>query len=252
MRKEASAPAFCGKLHRPRISIPLALFTALYYLGFSTTAFLAGEGNYSLYVIQMAALIGVVLALYLRCKLSNELLWCLSVWGILHMAGGLIPIPDSWPHEAPLRILYSLWLIPNVLKYDQIVHTFGFGLTTWLCWEMLRNAIHARYGHCLASSAGVVALCGMAGMGFGAINEMVEFFAFLSVPATNVGNYTNTGWDLVFNAIGTSMAACVIYFRGRTRNEATRPAFRFSQARGHLRALRQSRPPTFRRSNEEL
>ncbi len=43
-------------------------------------------------------------------------------------------------------------------------------------------------------------------MGLGAVNEMVEFTAVLIVPDTNVGGYSNTALDLVFNAIGAVSA----------------------------------------------
>jgi hypothetical protein len=57
-------------------------------------------------------------------------------------------------------------------------------------------------------------ICGAAGMGFGALNEIVEFVATLTIPETNVGGYENTGWDLVFNFFGCVIAAIVIRVRG--------------------------------------
>ncbi|MFV1996026.1 MAG: hypothetical protein ACC661_11380 [Verrucomicrobiales bacterium] len=49
-------------------------------------------------------------------------------------------------------------------------------------------------------------------MGFGALNEVVEFVATLTLPNTNVGGYVNTGWDLVANLLGCALAALIIYF----------------------------------------
>ena len=57
------------------------------------------------------------------------------------------------------------------------------------------------------------------GMGFGALNEVIEFAATLTVPETNVGGYRNTGWDLVSNLVGTSIASIAIWLaasRGRS------------------------------------
>lgn len=51
------------------------------------------------------------------------------------------------------------------------------------------------------------------GMGFGALNEVVEFIATITLPSTNVGGYVNTGWDLVFNLFGCVAAAAMIRFR---------------------------------------
>ena len=52
-------------------------------------------------------------------------------------------------------------------------------------------------------------------MGFGALNEVIEFAATQLLPNTNVGGYVNTGWDLVFNLLGSTIAACMIYGFGR-------------------------------------
>ncbi|NIP97158.1 MAG: hypothetical protein GWO24_28490 [Akkermansiaceae bacterium] len=60
-------------------------------------------------------------------------------------------------------------------------------------------------------------LCGLAGMGFGALNEVVEFIAVLVLPETNVGGFYNTGWDLVYNLLGSLVAVSIIYWRGRGR-----------------------------------
>ena len=49
------------------------------------------------------------------------------------------------------------------------------------------------------------------GMGLGALNEVVEFVAVLTMPETNVGGYTNTGWDLVSNLAGAT--AMGVYIR---------------------------------------
>ena len=53
-------------------------------------------------------------------------------------------------------------------------------------------------------------MCATAGMGFGALNEVIEFFAVMLLPKTNVGDYENTGWDLVANLVGATVAATTI------------------------------------------
>ena len=62
---------------------------------------------------------------------------------------------------------------------------------------------------------GLVMLCALGGMGLGAFNEIVEFVATLTVPETNVGGYANTGWDLVANGVGATIAAVLILFLDR-------------------------------------
>jgi hypothetical protein len=102
-------------------------------------------------------------------------------------------------------VLYDLWLIPARLKYDQLVHALGFAVTTWACWEALRRALSDR-----RPRTGPLVLCAAAGMGFGALNEVVEFVAVLVLPETNVGGYESTGWDLVSNLVGSIAAALAI------------------------------------------
>ena len=55
-----------------------------------------------------------------------------KLWGFLHMAGGLLTVPAGWPAQEESRVLYTLRLIPGRLKYDHVVHAYGFGTTTWV------------------------------------------------------------------------------------------------------------------------
>lgn len=180
----------------------VGIFTGLYLLASCGMAFERGNQEFYFYIAVMVVLIAVVGCVHWRVGLTNATLWALSAWGLAHMAGGLLAVPDSWPVSGPHRVLYSLWLVPDRLKYDQVVHAFGFGVTTWVCWQALRAALpQAR------PTLGLLVLCAAAGMGFGALNEVVEFVATLLVPETNVGGYVNTGWDLVSNLVGSAAAA---------------------------------------------
>ena len=75
---------------------------------------------------------------------------------------------------------------------------------------MLASRVRSGDGTPLKPTPGMLCLCAAAGMGFGALNEIVEFFAVLMLPETNVGGYTNTGWDLVSNLVGATLAVIVI------------------------------------------
>jgi hypothetical protein len=54
----------------------------------------------------------------------------------------------------------------------------------------------------------MLTLCEAASMGFGGLNEVIEFF--LTLPETNIGGYMNTGWDLVSNLVGVTLACGLI------------------------------------------
>lgn len=197
---------------RPFLAV--AIFTAIYTLAAATVTSRTSNAEFMIYIAVMVLLLGLIGLLHWRIQLSTGLLWGLSLWGLLHMAGGLVPVPASWPIAGELRVLYSWWIIPHLLKYDQVVHAYGFGVTTWACWQGLRAALRARGVVNPAPTVGLLILCAAAGMGFGALNEIVEFIATLTVPETNVGGYVNTGWDLVSNLAGSLVAALVLHLTG--------------------------------------
>ena len=91
------------------------------------------------------------------------------------------------------------------MKYDQLVHAYGFGVTTWVCWQALAVMLMSAGAKNVRPTFGMLVLAVAGGMGFGALNEVIEFFTTLMVPNTNVGGYINTGWDLVANLIGASV-----------------------------------------------
>ncbi|MGE3165437.1 MAG: DUF2238 domain-containing protein [Planctomycetota bacterium] len=188
----------------------LAAFTSAYMGVASFAAWHTGNQEFLFYIGVMVVLIGAVLLVRHRAGFSRGLLWALAIWGLAHMAGGLMPVPGDWPIAGDIRVLYSWWLIPNYLKYDHVVHAYGFGVTTWACWQGLQRATGVS-----RPTLGLLVLCAAGGMGFGAANEIVEFLATLLVPSTNVGGYENTGWDLVANFIGSGIAGFLIGWRSK-------------------------------------
>lgn len=198
----------------PRL-FPVLAFTTVYMTAAVASSMAQGNREFVFYIAVMATLIAVMMLVHRRVGLTTGLLWALSVWGLLHMAGGLVRIPEGWPYNGDHDVLYSLWLVPERLKYDQIVHAYGFAVTTWLCWHGLTSGLQRGFGIVLQPTLGMLTLCAAAGTGFGAMNEVVEFIAVLTIPNTNVGGYVNTGWDLVANLIGAAAAAVVIRCRRR-------------------------------------
>jgi len=198
---------------------PVAAFTFGYLAIALVGGLLRGNSEFLFYVAVMLVLMGLVWAVNRSVGLSMGALWALSLWGLAHMAGGLVVVPEGWPVNAESRVLYSLWLIPGRLKYDHLVHAYGFGVTTWVCWQGLKSAVRKRSGSAPAPAFGLLTLAAAAGLGFGALNEVIEFVATLTMPETNVGGYINTGWDLVANTVGAVTAVALIRFldRGKRR-----------------------------------
>jgi hypothetical protein len=194
---------------------PVGSFTLLYLAAATVGALASGNLEFLFYIAVMPVLIALVWTAHQRVTLTAGALWGLSLWGLAHMAGGLVPVPTSWPVHGGSHVLYSFWLIPGYLKYDHVVHAYGFGVTTWVCWQGLR-AVLFEMGGSVRPTLGLMVLCAAAGLGFGAINEVLEFAATLLVPETNVGGYLNTGWDLVANMVGATVVVTLIWLRGRT------------------------------------
>lgn len=193
--------------------LPVLLFNAFYLMMAVLSA--ASHANYEfvIYIGVVIAVILIVIRFHFRYGLCVALLWLLSFWGFLHMAGGLVNVPLHWPTGGGSKVLYNLWLVRGWLKFDQFVHAYGFGVTTWLIWQVLQKVLAGKFGRSMDEirpTRGLLFLCVIASMGLGALNEVVEFLATLFVPETNVGGYINTAWDLVANCIGASIAAILI------------------------------------------
>ena len=130
----------------------------------------------------------------------------LTIWSGLHMAGGGIMIGESR--------LYDVMLIPlsqtlPIFRYDQFVHIWGFGSSTLVMFCLLRRPLVKPFKHPIALSIVVV----MAGLGVGALNEIVEFGVSAIVDESGVGGYLNTSLDLCANLIGAMLGLIYIHLR---------------------------------------
>ncbi len=178
-----------------RRELPILIVNLIYMPIFVVIALSGRNYEFLLYVAVILIVGAMILWKQRSLRFGPTILWGLTIWGLAHMAGGNIRIGDG--------ILYSLVLVPlvpayEVLRYDHAIHAFGFGVTTLLCYHLLKPYLKegiTRWGMLLF-------LIVLMGSGFGAINEIVEFVAVATMPETGVGGYTNTALDLVFNLIG--------------------------------------------------
>ncbi len=186
----------------------VALFTLAYIVAFTVWFVSIGNSEFIVYVVTMVALVLLVALTLDKSRFTLPMLWALTLWGLLHMAGGGVPVGGS--------VLYNLHLLPIVeterlfiLKYDQAVHAYGFGVTAWVLHHLLTHHYPATRG-----TATALVFPALASMGLGAVNEIIEFSAVLMVPDTNVGGYINTALDLCFNAFGAVTAMVILRLRG--------------------------------------
>lgn len=180
-------------------------------IGAAALALRAFNQEFIFYGLVMLALIGAVWWLDSRVRLSTLSLWCLAVWGLAHMMGGTVPIPERLTEPGEQSVLYSLRLMPWLPKYDQVVHAFGFFTSTLVAWRAMNASVEGiAPGRSLPRTLGPIFAAMMVGMGLSAMNEIIEFVATLIFPNTNVGGYVNTGWDLVSNLTGCVIAGVLI------------------------------------------
>ncbi len=175
---------------------------AFYYLNIKNYEFLW----YVFVLLFFAMLIGGTLR---KTNFDYITLWGLSIWGLLHMSGGGIIVNGN--------VLYALEIIKlfdigdtYVLKFDQFVHAFGFGVTSLVAYHLLKPHLNSKANYKI-----IYPLIFAIAIGAGALNEIVEFLAVVSFPKTGVGGYYNTALDLVFNGIGSIIAILFVHFHYR-------------------------------------
>ncbi len=188
--------------------IPVLIVTLLYVPFFTIIALRNLDFEFLLYIGVVAVAVVLVLLKQHAVRFDGLILWGLTGWGFLHLAGGNLHVGDG--------VLYNLTLVPivgapyHILRYDQVVHLFGFGVATLVCHHLLKPYLRPD----VVGRRTLFVLVVLMGAGVGALNEVLEFAAVVSVPETNVGGYENTALDLLFNLLGASVAA--IYL-GRRR-----------------------------------
>lgn len=184
----------------------LIFIVNLIYLVFFGFLFLSRK-NY-----EFIGYIGVIIFFLVLILLTNKkvdypnfVLWGLTIWGIMHMLGGGLLLKNG------TMKLYTIIIVPiskayNIFRYDQLVHIIGFGVATLLMYILIKPLLKPNLKKWTAISIVVV----MAGLGVGAVNEIVEFITTFFVAETGVGGYVNNSLDLVADLIGAILAMIFI------------------------------------------
>lgn len=174
---------------------PVLIFVLAYLPAFMFIAWQHSNIEFVLYALVVVVLGAWVLAKQPRVQFDGVILWGLAIWGLLHMAGGNIHVGDG--------VLYGVQLVPVVLRFDQLVHAFGFGVAALVCYHLLRPFLRDD----IPRWRTLMVLVVLMGSGVGALNEIVEYIAVVTLPETGVGGYDNTLQDLIANLVGGVAAA---------------------------------------------
>jgi putative membrane protein len=177
--------------------ILIITFSILYILSFTALFIARRDYEFIWYVVVLllfAALIGFTLK---KTDFPDWILGGLSIWGFLHMAGGGVIVNENVLYKFILIDLYQGVTSDFVLlKFDQFVHFYGFGITALAIHYLLRRYFPAMSIFVRDS------LAVLSSMGLSVINEIVEFLAFIAIANTGVGDIYNLQLDLIFNTIG--------------------------------------------------
>jgi hypothetical protein len=190
------------------------VIAALATLGFGISGFATGSPSTLTYIFSVGA-IGLLIRHFRSVPLPGALAIALAIHATAHLAGGLVNVGNDVLYNASIGPRIAS-LDTHLLQYDHFVHTFGSFVGTLTLWTLLVPSSMKRPGR-----FDLMILCVLAGLGVGAINEVIEFLATIAHTGAHVGGYTNTGWDLVANAIGGLVAGVVIW---HTTASAVSPA----------------------------
>lgn len=176
---------------------------ALSVAGFCVYGFATGSPSTVGYVSSVIC-IGAAIVWLRRAALPSPLAAGLAIAAIATLAGGLINVGQNVLFNASIGP-YSKTAGTHLLQYDHVAHAYVSFVVAFACWVMLAAP------HAGSDNRGVLVLLAVvAGLGLGALNEMVEFLATLAHHGGHVGGYWNTGWDLFCNFIGAGAAGLVI------------------------------------------
>lgn len=183
----------------------LLLTNILLVLGFGAYYLQAANMEFVAYAGSIAVVTAVLFGTLRYTQFPTYILLGITIWGALHMLGGSLMTSDG--------VLYAYRIYPffdgggdfYVLKMDQFIHAFLYGVVGLMFWHILREVLNIR------THIVVVAIIAIfAAAGFGIINEIIEFWAAMNIPDNGVGGYENTVLDLIFNLAGAAIAVTCV------------------------------------------
>ena len=189
----------------------LILFNAIYITAFTLYYISIQNFEFLWYVAVLLFFFALIVSTIHKSNFDYVILWGLTIWGFLHMAGGGILINGE--------VLYRLTILPivdsgemSILRFDQFVHLYGFAVATLVVFHLLRPYLNEKTNWKV-----VYPILVAAGTGLGVLNELVEFVAVVAFSETGVGGYFNTTLDLLFNMLGAIVAVIFIHFYRRKK-----------------------------------
>jgi len=190
----------------------ILIFTVTYLILFTLLAIARKNYEFLFYTIILSSLIILIVLYCKKLHLTYIILGGLSVVGFMHLAGGTIDIFG-------IR-LYDFWIIPGILKYDNIIHALSIFVATFVAYSIISPHLDLKTKHHPVLFSLLLIFIAL---GIGAINEVLEFGAVVFLGAQEaVGDYFNNALDLVFNLLGAVIACFFIFPYHRKRQTKNR------------------------------
>lgn len=185
----------------------IILFTILYMLAFLIYYLSIKNYEFLWYILVLVFFFCLIFFTLKKTKFDYWILWGLSIWGFLHMCGGGLIVNGDVLYNLKIFHLFDIG-DTFVLKFDQLVHLYGFFVTSLVAFDVLKKQIKSNTNWNL-----IFIVSALISMGLGAVNELIEFIATVTIKSVNVGGYYNTSLNIVFNTIGAFLA--IIFMRKR-------------------------------------
>lgn len=165
--------------------------------------------EFVIYIVVIVAAFGLLFGTLKITQFPTYILWLISIWGLLHILGGSVPTPDGVLFAYKIYPFVDLGGDFYILKYDQLVHGYLYGVMAVVFLHVLTRTLKA-----VGPTWILLLLATMASMGVSALNEIMEFLIAISLERNGVGGYENAMLDLVFNFSGAVIAiVCVILYK---------------------------------------
>jgi uncharacterized membrane protein YjdF len=189
--------------------IPILIVNVLVLIVFSVIFSTKQNWEFLAYVGLILFFLVLIISTNRKVNYPPIVLLGLTLWAAMHLAGGGIRIGDSILYK---QMLITLSTTYPIIRYDQLVHFVGFGVATLFMYYLIKPILTPDY-HSRKVVFTIVIL--MAGLGVGALNEIIEFMVTVFVPENGVGGYINTSLDLVADLVGAIAAVIYLNIKGK-------------------------------------
>ncbi len=190
--------------------LPVLAFSALYLVAGGVYFLRDLNLEFVIYVAVIVAIFAGVFATLRHTQFPVWMLWLLSFWGLMHVAGGAVQTVDGVLFAYKIYPFLDLGGDFYILKYDQVVHAYLYGLVAIMAFHTLRVPLRI-VGHTFL----VALAAAMISLGISGLNEIMEFLIAVTVERNGVGGYENAMIDLIFNLGGAVVGVVGMMVFGR-------------------------------------